>query len=40
MLLKLSKKIYYSLDQSEKDWIDKIKNKLEEDPTGKPLGYK
>jgi len=34
------KKIYESLDQSEKEWIDKIKNKLEEYPAGKPLCYK
>lgn len=33
------KKLYESLDSSEKKWIDKIKDELKEYPTGKPLGY-
>jgi len=34
------KKIYDTLDKNERKWIDKIKEKLEEFPTGKPLGYR
>ncbi|HLC84188.1 MAG TPA: hypothetical protein VJH22_00155 [Candidatus Nanoarchaeia archaeon] len=34
------KEIYSSLDKTEKDWIDTIKKKLEEIPTGRPLGYR
>ncbi len=34
------KKVYETLDQSEKTWIDKTKENLKENPTGKPLGFK
>ena len=34
------KEVYESIDQSERQWIDKIKRELEEYPTGKPLSYK
>jgi len=34
------KGIYHTLENDEKIWIDKIKEKLIEFPTGKPLGYK
>jgi len=33
------KKVFDSLDKSEKQWITNIKDKLKEQPTGKPLGY-
>lgn len=33
------KEVYESLDNTEQDWIDNIKKKLKEAPTGKPLGY-
>src|SRR3989344_5151712 len=31
------KKVYDSLDNNEKEWINKTKVKLKESPTGKPL---
>ena len=34
------KGIYYTLESNEKLWIDKIKEKLKDFPTGKPLRYK
>ena len=33
------KEIYASVEQHEKIWIDKTREKLKESPTGKPLGY-
>ena len=33
------KELYDSIEKHEKIWIDKIKEKLKEFPTGKPLGY-
>ena len=33
------KKLYASLDGNEKQWINKIKRKLEEIPTGKIIQY-
>ena len=32
-------KLFYTLEKSEQIWIDKIKKKLEENATGKPLGF-
>ena len=32
-------KLFYTLEKSEQIWIDKIKKKLEENVTGKPLGF-
>ena len=34
------KKIYNSLNQGEKDWINKTKAKLKESPSGKTLKYR
>lgn len=31
--------LFYSLDNSEQKWIEKIKQKLEENPTGKILNF-
>jgi len=31
--------LFYSLDNSEQKWIEKIKQKLGENPTGKILGF-
>ena len=31
--------LFYTLEKSEQIWIDKIKKKLEENVTGKPLGF-
>ena len=33
------KKLYETLDRSEQQWIEKIKTKLEENPTGKILQF-
>ncbi len=33
------KKLYLSLDRSEQQWVDKVKKKLEESPTGKILNF-
>ena len=33
------KKIYEALDNNEKEWIDKTKENLAQNLTGKPLGY-
>jgi|SRR3989344_8272174 len=33
------KRLYSALDKSEQQWIEKIKNQLEENPTGKPLRF-
>ena len=33
------KKLYTTLDKSEQQWIQKIKKRLEENPTGKILQF-
>ena len=31
--------VYDALQKDEKDWVDKVKEKFKEYPTGKPLGF-
>ena len=38
-LTKPFEELFYALEKSEQIWIDKIKKKLEENVTGKPLGF-
>ena len=38
-LIESFEKLFYTLDKSEQQWIDKTKKKLEENPTGKILTF-